>query len=142
MAMDPITAGIEAATKIIDKLFPDKAAAEQAKLELMRMQQAGELAYLTAETDLAKGQMAINQEEAKSQSVFVAGARPAALWVCVFGLANQCIVVPLISTLCALFHYDFVAPAFADGLMNGVLTGLLGLGGMRTYEYAKGIIKK
>jgi hypothetical protein len=48
----------------------------------MRMAQAGELAQLDADLKLATGQIEINKVEAASQSLFVAGWRPAIGWVC------------------------------------------------------------
>ena len=72
---DAVAAGLQIGNKLIDRLWPDPAQAAQAKLQLLQMQQSGELAQLAADTDLAKGQMAINQTEAANASVFVAGWR-------------------------------------------------------------------
>lgn len=65
------------AGKVVDKLFPNAVDAANAKIELFKLQQSGELARLAAETDLAKGQIDVNKIEAASTSVFVAGWRPA-----------------------------------------------------------------
>lgn len=51
---------------LLDKLIPDKGAADAAKLEFLRMAQAGELAQLTANTSLAQGQIEVNKVEAAS----------------------------------------------------------------------------
>ncbi len=75
--------------KVIDRIWPDPAQAAAAKLELLKMQQSGELAQLAAETDLAKGQLAVNAAEAANPSIFVSGWRPAVGWVCVLGLFTQ-----------------------------------------------------
>lgn len=58
MAFDPITAVLDIGGKVIDKLWPDKAAADNAKLELFKMAQAGELADLTARADIVKTEAA------------------------------------------------------------------------------------
>ena len=71
MALDPISILLEIGSKVIDRVFPSPEAAAAAKLELLKMQQTGELAQLAAETDLAKGQLAINQAEAQSTNWFV-----------------------------------------------------------------------
>ena len=47
--MIPIGALIDIGGKILDKVFPDPAQAEQAKLKLLEMQQNGELAKLNAD---------------------------------------------------------------------------------------------
>jgi hypothetical protein len=63
--MFPIGALLDIGSKMIDKFFPDPAAAESAKLKLLEMQQTGELAQLNADvaeqhelTDRLKADMA------------------------------------------------------------------------------------
>ena len=82
MALDPLTAVLDIGGKIIDKLWPNPADREAAKFKLFELQQSGELAVLAAETDLAKAQIAVNEAEAKSASLFTAGWRPAIGWTC------------------------------------------------------------
>jgi hypothetical protein len=48
--MFPLTAILDIGGKILDKVFPDPAQAEQAKLKLLEMQQSGELAKMAADT--------------------------------------------------------------------------------------------
>jgi hypothetical protein len=48
--MFPLTAILDIGGKILDKVFPDPAQAEQAKLKLLEMQQNGELAKMAADT--------------------------------------------------------------------------------------------
>jgi hypothetical protein len=68
------------AGKVIDKIFPDKTAAEAAKLELFKLQQQGAMQELQNEFQLAMQQGATNIEEAKNGSKFVSGWRPAVGW--------------------------------------------------------------
>jgi hypothetical protein len=75
MALDPVTAMLDIGGKVIDRLFPDPNQAAAAKLELIRLQQSGELAQLAADVDVAKGQMAINEAEAASSSIHPDGLR-------------------------------------------------------------------
>ena len=75
MSLDPISAALDLGTTLINKLFPDPAQASEAKLRLLELQQNGQLAIMTAQTD-------INKKEAASSSVFVSGWRPAIGWVC------------------------------------------------------------
>ena len=48
--MFPLDAILNIGGKILDKVFPDPAQAEQAKLKLLEMQQNGELAQIAADT--------------------------------------------------------------------------------------------
>jgi hypothetical protein len=60
--MLPLGALLDIGGKILDKVFPDPAQAEQAKLKLLEMQQTGELAQIAADTaeqqELTKRQQA------------------------------------------------------------------------------------
>lgn len=78
-------------------------------------------------------QAATNTAEAKHSSIFVAGWRPAVGWVCAAGLAVQVIILPFISGLA-----DVTFP-FDTELLILTMSGMLGIGGLRTYEKVKGV---
>jgi hypothetical protein len=124
---------------VIDKLLPDQQQAADAKLKLVELAQAGEMAALDADLKIAMGQVAINTEEAKSPDNFRAGWRPAAGWVCVFGLFYQFLLVPLLPWVVNLSgHTVPPLPAIDNETLMGLLMGMLGLGGFRTFERIKG----
>lgn len=124
--------------RIIDKVIPDPAAKLAAQTELLKLQQNGELAYLAAETDLAKGQIAINATEAANASLFISGWRPALGWLIISILGTNYLIVPLLAWLAPLT--GLAAPGRLDiGELYPVLLGMLGLGGMRTYEKKNGV---
>jgi len=64
MAFDPVTAAFDIGGRLIDRLWPDPAQRDQAKLKLMELQQSGALAQLAAETELSKGAADIVKTEA------------------------------------------------------------------------------
>jgi hypothetical protein len=64
MAFDPVSAAFDVGGKLIDRLWPDPAERDQAKLKLMELQQSGALAQLAAETELSKGAADIVKTEA------------------------------------------------------------------------------
>ena len=138
MAFDMITAALDIGGKLIDRLWPDPAQAAAAKLELLKMQQTGELAQLTADTELAKGQLAVNQAEAGNENIFVSGWRPFVGWVCGAALANQFILMPMATWLANLFGKPMVQLSIDFNSLSTILFGMLGLGAMRTYEKVKG----
>lgn len=122
-------------TGIIEKAVPDKDLA--AKL-------AHEVAVLAEKQahEAAMAQVAVNTEEAKHRSVFVAGWRPFIGWVCGIALCYHFVAAPVI-----LFGVSAAGltipelPVFdMDSLMT-VLLGMLGLGGLRTFEKTKGLTK-
>ena len=129
-----ITAGVT----IIERLFPDPDKADQAKLELFKMQQNGELAALAAETELAKGQLEVNKAEAAA-GPFRGGWRPFIGWTCGFGLAYQFVVRPLMIFVLSLNGIETVPPALDLTTLLPLVFGMLGLGALRTTEKVKGL---
>lgn len=121
------------AGKVIDKFIPDPQAKAAAQLELLRMQQAGELAHLAADTELAKGQQEINKVEAASPSLFVSGWRPAVGWCCASALTYEFLLRPL------AVAFGYPAPELPMGDLLTLLLGMLGLGGLRTKEKLAGV---
>lgn len=126
-------------SKVLDKIFPDPVKAQEAKLELFKLQQNGELAVLAAETDLAKAQIGVNAVEAASSSLFVSGGRPFVIWVGGFGLAYAAILEPLLRFVAAVaFHYTGAFPAIDTTITMQVLFGVLGLGALRSMDKKNG----
>jgi len=135
MALDPISALLDVGSKVIDRVWPDPAQAASAKLELMKLQQSGELALIA-------GQMDINKVEAANPSVFVSGWRPGIGWVCGAGFAVQFVVGPLAEWGSALYGHPVKFPPMDTGTMMPLLLGMLGLGGLRTAEKIQGVAAK
>lgn len=126
----PIIGDIISAVKdILSEVVVDKDKKIAIEAELAKLQDAGE-ARLSAERI---AQMEVNKAEASNGSVFVAGWRPFVGWVSGVGLAAQSIVIPLISTVFGLkYELDTTLLIFTLG-------GMLGIGGMRSYEKVKGV---
>ncbi|CAB5212890.1 Holin of 3TMs, for gene-transfer release [uncultured Caudovirales phage] len=140
MSFDPVTAAFDLGGKLLDKFFPNPAEKAEAMFKLEQMKQTGELAQLAAETDLAKGQQAINQVEAASSSLFVAGARPFIMWVCGVAFAYHFIIQPLLAFIIAnTTTHVVVLPVFDMDTLSTVLMGMLGLGGLRSLDKIKGV---
>ena len=121
-------------SKVLDKIFPDPVKAQEAKLELFKLQQNGELAQLAAETDLLKGQQAVNLEEAKSESIFKSGWRPFVGWICGTGLAMQFLVAPVATFFASVFGHPLVFPALDLSTLLTLLFGMLGMGTLRSFD--------
>ena len=135
MALDPVTAILNVGNALIERLIPDKNAQEQAKIALIQMQAQGELSQLA-------GQLEINKAEASSPNLFVAGWRPAVGWTCAAGLVSQFIVSPLATWLASLLGHPIAYPNLDMGTLLTLLFGMLGLGGLRTYEKTQDVVSK
>jgi hypothetical protein len=135
MSLDPISAALDLGNTIINKIFPDPAQADAAKLELLKLQQSGELATMTAQTE-------INKVEAANSSLFVSGWRPAIGWVCALALAYQYLIRPLSGTAAAMAGITLPPlPGLDDNLWQ-LMMGMLGMGGLRTFEKVQGVASK
>ena len=120
---------------LLDKVIPDA----DKKQELA--QQIATMAEEHAQ-QLALAQIEVNKAEAASTSIFKGGWRPFIGWTCGVAFAYHFVVQPvLVFALAAQGGAVPELPAFdMDSLMT-VLMGMLGLGGLRTYEKLKGVAK-
>lgn len=126
MALDPITAGIDLANTVVNKLWPDKSEQERAQL--------------AAAVSLVQGQLEINKVEAGSSSVLVAGWRPSIGWACCAALAWDNVLKPMVLTAYVIAgHMAPALPTLTSDQLYSLLFGLLGLGGLRTFEKVKGV---
>lgn len=128
--------------KIADKIWPDPLERAKQQVRLMELQQAGEFKQIDAMLEAARQQTDVNKQEAAHGSLFVAGWRPFVGWVCGTSLAYTFIGQPFITFMCVIGGLDF-DPSRLPDLNNGelmtVLLGMLGLGGLRTYEKSQGV---
>jgi hypothetical protein len=129
-----ISSILPVAGEVIDRLVPDKNGAAKAKQEL-------EKALVDAEVAGRLGQIEINKTEAAHRSVFVAAWRPFIGWSCGFAMLYAYVVQPILTFGLAQAGYLIELPQVELGEMMPVLLGILGLGGMRSYEKLKGISK-
>lgn len=135
MSLDPISAALDLGTTLISRIFPDPAQQAEAKLKLLELQQSGELASMTAQTE-------INKIEAGSTSIFVSGWRPFVGWICGSSFALHFVLLPIVNFALVADGHKEVVLAFDMSTLMTVLMGLLGLGGMRTYEKVQGVASK
>jgi hypothetical protein len=123
---DAIAAGL----KIVDKFVPDPDAKIKAEAELRASLQAWDAA-----------QAATNTAEAQGGGWFVAGWRPWIGWVCGAALAIQFVIGPIAVWVLDLAGHPIQAPPTLDDMLWELMFGMLGLGGMRTFEKIRGVAK-
>lgn len=133
---------VELAGKVFDRIIPDPEKKAQAQLEVLKLAQSGELAQLQADLELAKSQIEVNNTEAASTSLFVSGWRPFVGWMCASGLGFQVLVGPLLEWGSALVGHPTALPELDTSTLWTMLAGMLGIGGMRTFEKISGVARK
>ena len=129
-----ITALLPALGTLIDRLIPDRAAAEKAKAEM-------EQQLVTAANAAAMAQIEVNKIEAAHSSVFVAGWRPSIGWVCAAGLAWAFVLAPVASWALVVLGIRAELPAIHTDYLMELVLAMLGIGGLRTFEKLRGVAR-
>lgn len=130
---------LAAGLKIIDKFIPDPEAKARAQLEMMNIKQAEEFKKIDAALQEQQMQADINKQEAASDHIFVAGWRPFIGWVCGLALALQFLIFPLMAWIALFWQVTLTFPELPVEMFYGLLFGMLGIGGMRSWEKSKGV---
>ena len=119
---------------VLDRFFPNKEEKERAAREI-----EAKLAEHLAKIDLA--QLEVNKQEAAHRSIFIAGWRPFVGWTCGLALFYTYVAQPMAMFVMAQTGDLVQLPHLELSTMMPVLLGMLGLGGLRTYEKFKGVTK-
>ena len=123
------------ATKLLGKFIEDKDTKNKLAHDLATMAEKHAQA-------LAKGQIQANTEQAKHPSLFVAGARPAIMWICALGLLTQFFIMPIAEWATAIWLPEVKLTELNTGELMTLTLSLLGLGGMRSFEKTKGVARE
>jgi len=122
---------IQPVSRILDKFVADKDLKTKLQHELEMVIHSANLA-----------QMEVNKAEAVHQKYFVAGWRPFVGWTCGVSLAYHFLLAPILQFSFALAGYDQELPKFDFSQLSTILMGLLGLGGLRTWEKMNGVARE
>ena len=130
-----IQALIGPATKLLGKFIEDKDTKNKLAHELATMAERHA-------QELAKSQIEVNKAEAQSRHWFVASWRPFIGWTCGIALMWHFVLSQFILFFATMLGFSLPAlPEFDMGSLMTVLMGMLGLGGLRTFEKYKGMTK-
>lgn len=134
--MNPLLIGplLDIGKTLLDRFGPeDKAERAKADAEFLKMASEGELKQIIA-------QLEINAKEAAHPSIFVAGWRPFFGWAGGVGFVYATIAQPLLAWLSTIKGWP-TPPTLNLDLLWVVITGMLGISTMRTFEKSKGVTK-
>ena len=144
--MNPLALGgiVQAIGQIAGDLITTDKERLDAELELRRLGlEADKIG-----ADLLRGQLEVNRAEAASSSLFVAGWRPAIGWIGAAALGYQFLLYPLLVWAWALLQArglvsgDLQPPPMLDtDALWVVLSGMLGIAGLRSVEKVKGVAR-
>ena len=133
--MSLITSLIGPVTGILDRVIQDKDQKAQLAHEIATMSD-------THAQQVLLSQLEINKAEAASGSLFKGGWRPFVGWVCGIAFAYHFVLQPLLIFVLIVFNVNIPdLPKFDMSTLLTTLGGLLGIGGLRTYEKKSGLTK-
>jgi len=122
-------------TGLLDKFVEDKDQKAALAHEIATMSQRHA-------QDLALAQIQLNTAEAASGSAFKGGWRPSVGYICAIAFGWHFVGQPVALFFVALTGTEIPPlPEFDMGTLLTVLGGMLGIGGLRTYEKQKGLTK-
>jgi|TARA_Y100000114_G_scaffold54937_1_gene50201 roadblock/LC7 domain-containing protein len=126
--MSILSSLIGPATSLLDKVIEDKDEKNRIAFELSTLAERHA-------NELAKGQLEVNKVEAAHKSLFVAGWRPSIGWCCSLGLLYHVLIAPIAGIWVEV-------PEIDPSLLMTTMTGMLGLGAMRSYEKTRGVSRE
>ena len=133
--MTVIQSLIAPVTGLLDKFIEDKDQKAALAHEIATMSQ-------NHAQELSLAQIEGNKAEAQSGALFKGGWRPAVGWVCAIAFLYHFLLKDIIMFVCAFAGVDIPdLPEFDMSTLLTVLGGMLGIGGLRTYEKQKGLTK-
>ena len=90
---------------------------------------------------LAEKQLDVNVKEAGHRSIFVSGWRPAIGWMGALALGFEFILSPAIEWYAKFAGLNLTAPEIQTGPLLAIVTSMLGVASLRSFEKAKGLTK-
>ena len=126
---------IQPVSNLLDKAIPDQDLKRKLSHEIATMSERHA-------QSLALAQIEVNAAEAASGSLFKGGWRPCIGWICGIAFGYHFVLQPVIIFIVALVGMEIPElPKFDMNTLLTVLGGMLGIGGLRTYEKQKGLTK-
>ncbi len=116
--------------KVVDEIHTSEEEKLDKKILMQRIQQK-----------LAEKQLDVNAKEASHRSIFVAGWRPFIGWIGGLALMFEFILSPCIEWYAKFAGLNLTAPEIQTGPLLAIVTSMLGVAGMRSFEKAKGLTK-
>ena len=113
---------------VIDSIHTSEEEKLDKKIIMQRIQQK-----------LAEKQLDVNAKEASHRSIFVAGWRPFIGWIGGLALMFEFILSPCIEWYAKFAGLNLTAPEIQTGPLLAIVTSMLGVAGMRSFEKAKGL---
>ncbi len=126
---------------MLERLVPDREGRKKFDREFKALLEEGIQAEQAAEAQNQAAQLEINKIEAAHKSMFVAGWRPAIGWICAIGIFWSFLGQPFADTILDIAGSDILLPQIAEDRLWELVSAMLGLSGLRTFEKVKEVAR-
>jgi len=127
----------------LDNLFTSDEERMEAEREITKAKRSFDYKENKLITEQNIAQMEVNKADANSGRFFQSGWRPAIGWVGAIALGYQFIFHPLLLWVLTLTSPETVPPPLIDAnALYPIITGMLGIAGMRSFDKLKGVDTK
>lgn len=121
---------IKAVGNVIDDMHFSGEEKEKLKLQMKEI-----------DAKLQEKQLDINKAESSHRSVFVSGWRPFLGWISGLSIGYVYLFQPILDMILQMFQVQVDWVALDLGQLMPLVLGMLGLGGLRTFEKARNLTK-
>ncbi len=121
---------IKAVGNVIDDMHFSGEEKEKVKLQMKEI-----------DAKLKEKQLDINKAEASHRSIFVSGWRPFLGWVSGLSIGYVYLFQPILDMILQMFQVQVDWVQLDLGQLMPLVLGMLGLGGLRTFEKARNLTK-
>jgi hypothetical protein len=121
---------IKAVGNVIDDMHFSGEEKEKLKLQMKEI-----------DAKLQEKQLDINKAEASHRSVFVSGWRPFLGWVSGLSIGYVYLFQPILDMILQMFQVQVDWVQLDLGQLMPLVLGMLGLGGLRSFEKSRGLTK-
>lgn len=126
---------ISPVTDIIEEVVVDKDKKNEINYKIQELIDKADERY----HEQMMGQIEVNKQEAAHASIFVSGWRPAIGWISAVGIGYTFVLAPFIEFVSrAVYEYEGVMPMPDVGQLMALVTAMLGVGAMRSYDKKQG----
>ena len=134
--------GVDAIAKTIGGIADNLHTSGEEKAKARLDERKLDFKFAELEDAGAKRQVAVNLQEAKHRSVFVAGWRPYVGWIAGTGFGLHVLVIPITEVVVAIVAPGIKMPEFDTILILTILSGMLGITkSLRSLEKLRGVAR-
>lgn len=139
MNLQPTALLLAISQAVIQQVWPDSNNQAEAQLKLEQLQQSADFQELERQLEIVLTPKLSNGKITQPPAYWREGWRPFIGWICGLGLLYQFLIIPVVNGIFSYYAHVTPMPTLDSETLMTLLTGMLGFGGLRTFEKTKGM---